>query len=140
MKSKQMQHYPITIQSHHESNHIPITESCGWGAWCTKCWRGGQCCPLPKLHPPAWRGTLTPDIISQPVSPRPRKKRWIQIHELKGTRKDPNREAQRWFHLSFLTAEAQAGAGSIFLSAQRTNGLALDPSLLPPIGIHTQGQ
>ena len=29
------------------------------------------------------------------------KKRWIQIHEPKGTRKDPNSEAQRWIQLSF---------------------------------------
>ena len=73
--------------------------------------------PSPKLHPLAWRGTLTPDIISQPVSPRP-KKRWIQIHELKGTRKDPHREAQRWF----------------ILSSQSSRRLALDPSFFPHNG------
>ena len=29
-KSKGLQHFPITIQSHYESNHIPFTESCDW--------------------------------------------------------------------------------------------------------------
>ena len=110
---------PITIQSHHESNHNPITESCDWGAWCTKCWRGGQCCPLPKLRPPAARGTLTPDIISQPVSPRPRKK--------DGSRFTNSREREK-------IRIARPSAGSIFLSSQPRCRLALDPSFFPHNG------
>ena len=135
-----MQHYPITIQSHYESNHIPITESCDWGAWCTKCWRGGQCCPLPKLRPPAARGTLTPDIISQPVSPRPRKKDGSRFANPRKREKirvarpsagsiflSPNSggASWRWIHLSFPRTDKRAGAGSMALT---------------PLGLHTQRQ
>ena len=87
--------------------------------------------PSPKLHPLAWRGTLTPDIISQPVSPRPRKKdgsRFTNPRE-----REKIRIARPSAGSIFLspTAEAQAGAGSIFLSPERTNALALDPWLVP---------
>ena len=75
--------------------------------------------PSPKLHPPAWRGTLPPDIISQPVSPRPRKK--------DGSRFTNPREREK-------IRIARPSAGSTFLSAQPRRKLALDPSFFPQNG------
>ena len=96
--------------------------------------------PSPKLHPLAWRGTLTPDIISQPVSPRPRKKDGSRFTNPRKHEKiriarpsagsiflSPHSggASWRWIHLSFPRTDKRTGAG---------------PMALTPLGLHTQRQ